>query len=99
MGQEFDATMQFTVATLLSFNLARYKDLISHICASAAAEYALEIQLQSLTKFWQEKDFKMAKHIPIMRPRFGASDGKTGKKKKSKVTEVHVKLVMQIHHI
>ena len=41
----------------------------------------------------------MAKHIPIMRPRFGASDGKTGKKKKSKVTEVHVKLVMQIHHI
>ena len=87
MGQEYDATMQFTVATLLSFNLAQYKDLISNICVGAAMEYALEIQLKAMIKFWQEKDFKMAQHIPVMRPRF---EGKPAKKKKDKAPEVTI---------
>ena len=88
MGQDFDPTMRFTVATLLSFNLARYKDLICNICAGAAEEYALENQLHSMIKFWQEKQFKMAKYIPIMRPRFEQHDAKTGKKKKGKEVRV-----------
>ncbi|XP_048580282.1 dynein heavy chain domain-containing protein 1 isoform X3 [Nematostella vectensis] len=70
IGQEFDSTMQFTTATLLSFNLGRYKDLIVTVCAAATKEHALELQLQQLTKSWHDKDFKLAKHIPILRPRF-----------------------------
>ena len=71
MGQGYDPSWQFTVADLLSLDLGRYKDLITTICSGAAAEYALEIQLNQLAQAWQEKDFKLAKHIPLMRPRMG----------------------------
>lgn len=71
MGQDYDPSWEFTVANLLSFNLGRYKDLITTVCAGAAAEYALELQLYHLARAWEEKDFKLAKHIPLLRPRLG----------------------------
>lgn len=81
MGQDYDPSWEFTVADLLSFNLGRYKDLITSICAGAAAEYALELQLNQLAWAWQEKDFKLAKHIPLMRPRLGGDKRKSAKGK------------------
>lgn len=81
MGQDYDPSWEFTVADLLSFNLGRYKDLIASICAGAAAEYALELQLNHLVWAWQEKDFKLAKHIPLMRPRLGDEREKSAKGK------------------
>ena len=81
MGQDYDPSWEFTVADLLSFNLGRYKDLISSICAGAAAEYALERQLNQLAWAWQEKDFKLAKHIPLMRPRLDSERKKSAKGK------------------
>ena len=87
MGQDYDPTWDFTVADLLSFHLGRYKDLISAICAGAAAEYALELQLNQLARGWEEKDFKLAKHIPLMRPRMEGDQRKSAKgKKKTKKT-------------
>ncbi|XP_073235787.1 dynein heavy chain domain-containing protein 1-like [Porites lutea] len=87
MGQDYDPTWDFTVADLLSFHLGRYKDLISAICAGAAAEYALELQLNQLARGWEEKDFKLAKHIPLMRPRMEGDQRKSAKgKRKTKKT-------------
>ena len=87
MGQDYDPTWDFTVADLLSFHLGRYKDLISAICAGAAAEYALELQLNQLARGWEEKDFKLAKHIPLMRPRMEGDQRKSAKgKRKTKRT-------------
>lgn len=82
MGQDYDPTWDFTVADLLSFHLGRYKDLISAICAGAAAEYALELQLNQLARGWEEKDFKLAKHIPLMRPRMEGDQRKSAKGKR-----------------
>lgn len=83
MGQDYDPTWNFTVANLLSFNLGRYKDLIAAVCAGAAAEYALELQLNQLARAWQEKDFKLGKHIPLMRPRMGGEQRKGAKGKRN----------------
>lgn len=82
MGQDYDPSWEFTVANLLSFNLGRYKDLIATVCAGAAAEYALELQLNQLVRTWQEKDFKLAKHIPLMRPRLVDDQRKSAKGKR-----------------
>lgn len=81
MGQDYDPCWEFTVADLLSFHLGRYKDLISSICSGAAAEYALELELNHLARVWQEKDFKLAKHIPLMRPRLSGDKRKSAKGK------------------
>ena len=80
MGHDFDPSWEFTVADLLTFNLGRYKDLIATVCAGATAEYALEFQLNQLTKAWQEKDFKLAKHIPLMRSRLGTGTQRSAAK-------------------
>ena len=91
MGQDNDPSWEFTVADLLSFNLGRYKDLIASICAGAAAEYALELQLNHLARSWREKDFKLAKHIPLLRPRLSGESKKSAKGKgKNRQTEVKV---------
>lgn len=82
MGQDYDPSWEFTVADLLSFHLGRYKDLIAAICAGAAAEYALELRLNQLARAWQEKDFKLAKHIPLMRPRMRGDQSKSAKEKR-----------------
>lgn len=78
--------MLFSTATLLSFNLGRYKDLISAICAGADKEHTLELQVTNLSKAWKEREFKLAKHIPLMRARFGAgkTSHKDGQKKKKR---------------
>ena len=97
MGQDYDPAWEFTVANLLSFNLGRYKDLIATICAGAAAEYALELQLHHLARAWQEKDFKLAKHIPLMRPRLGGEQRKSAKgKRKTRQTGAEVLVVSPI---
>ena len=92
LGQDYDPAWEFTVADLLSFNLGRYKDLIASVCAGAAAEYALEVQLTNLTRAWQERDFKLAKHIPLMGSRLGSatqsSAAKTARKNKADGKEV-----------
>lgn len=85
MGQDYDPTWQFTVADLLSFNLGRYKDLIATVCSGATAEYALEQQLERLIRGWQEKDFKLAKHIPLMRPRIERERKKSVKEKRKNI--------------
>ena len=87
IGQDYDPSWDFTVADLLSFNLGRYKDLIAAICAGAAAEYALERQLNQLVRAWEEKDFKLAKHIPLIRPRMEGDQRRSAKgKRKTKPT-------------
>ena len=85
MGQDYDPTWHFTVADLLSFNLGRYKDLIAAVCSGATAEYALEQQLERLIRGWQEKDFKLAKHIPLMRPRIERESKKSVKEKRKNI--------------
>ena len=89
MGQDYDPSWNFTVADLLSSNLGRYKDLITTICAGAAAEYALEQQLNRLIRAWQEKDFKLAKHIPLLRPRIESEQKKSAKEKRKNVRPGH----------
>lgn len=92
MGQDNDPSWEFTVADLLSFNLGRYKHLIASICTGAAAEYALELQLNHLAQSWQEKDFKLAKHIPLLRPRLSGERKKSAKgkgKNRQAVAEVN----------
>lgn len=101
MGQEFDQTMKFTTTRLLELNLSRYKELINTVCNGASHEHELEVELQQLIRSWLERDFKLAKHIPSMRPRKDAGHSKKTsekqKEKKRKMTLHEVTMVIFIH--
>ena len=64
MNEPYNAEHQFTVAELMSYNLSDHSDLVHATYMSAIAEYDLEQRLLKITKFWQDRQFKLAKHIP-----------------------------------
>ncbi|XP_077979356.1 dynein heavy chain domain-containing protein 1-like [Glandiceps talaboti] len=66
LGQLYQPGFSYTVADLLSFNLSEHSLLINTVCSGALAEFALEQSLSKLKKMWEEKEFQLAKHIPIM---------------------------------
>ena len=64
MNEPYMGSSQFTVAELMSYNLTDNADLIHTVYLSAVAEYDLEQQLTGIKRIWQDKHFKLAKHIP-----------------------------------
>ncbi|XP_033127107.1 dynein heavy chain domain-containing protein 1-like isoform X2 [Anneissia japonica] len=64
LGQPYHAGQHFSVAELLSFNLSEHSLQVNTICNGAIAEFTLETKLKQIRKVWDEKEFKLAKHIP-----------------------------------
>jgi hypothetical protein len=64
MGEQYDPHWNFTVDDLLSYNLGQHSLLINTVYQGAVAEYDLEQKLNRVKKYWEEKQFKLAKHIP-----------------------------------
>ena len=64
MNESYDPKRQFTVADLLTYDLEDHAQLIGEIYLGAVAEYDLELKIGHLQKFWLEREFKLAKHIP-----------------------------------
>lgn len=64
MNESYDPKREFTVADLLTYDLDEHAQLIHSIYLGAVAEYDLELKIGHLKKFWEEREFKLAKHIP-----------------------------------
>ncbi|GFR96312.1 dynein heavy chain domain-containing protein 1-like, partial [Elysia marginata] len=64
MSEPYEPDHQFTVAELMSYQLSEHADLVHATYMSAIAEYDLEQRLGRITRFWQDRVFKLAKHIP-----------------------------------
>ena len=64
MGETYDPEHEFTVEELLSYDLASHSTTILDVHAAAVAEYAIEQKLTKIKKLWEEREFKLAKHIP-----------------------------------
>ncbi|XP_074658718.1 dynein heavy chain domain-containing protein 1-like, partial [Tubulanus polymorphus] len=63
MGEQYDASVQFTVNELLSLNIVEHSQSINTVYQAALAEYELEMKICKLKKLWEGKEFKLAKHI------------------------------------
>ena len=74
MNEPYMGSGQFTVAELMSYNLCDNADLVHSVYLSAVAEYDLEQQMSRIKRLWQDKNFKLAKHIPDSMFIKGASD-------------------------
>jgi len=64
MNENYDASKQFTVADLLAYDLEEHAQLIHTVYLGAIAEYDLEVKINQISKLWEEREFKLAKHIP-----------------------------------
>ncbi|XP_048242736.1 dynein heavy chain domain-containing protein 1-like [Haliotis rufescens] len=64
MNEPYDPTQQFLVSDLLSYSLVEHADLIQSVFLSAINEYDLELKFGKIRKFWEAREFKLAKHIP-----------------------------------
>ncbi|KAL3832089.1 hypothetical protein ACJMK2_023767 [Sinanodonta woodiana] len=64
MNEAYDPKKQFTVADLLTYDLEEHAQLIHSIYLGAVAEYDLELKIGQIKRFWEEREFKLAKHIP-----------------------------------
>ncbi|XP_052095798.1 dynein heavy chain domain-containing protein 1-like isoform X11 [Mytilus californianus] len=64
MNESYDSDKQFTVCDLLTYDLEENDQLIHSIYLGAIAEYDLELKINQISKFWEEREFKLAKHIP-----------------------------------
>ncbi|XP_076466624.1 dynein heavy chain domain-containing protein 1-like isoform X2 [Babylonia areolata] len=64
MNEPYTESGQLTVAELMSYNLSDNADLVHSVYLSAVAEYDLEQQMSRIKRLWQDKNFKLAKHIP-----------------------------------
>lgn len=64
MNESYDPKKQFTVADLLTYDLEEHAQLVHQIYLGAVAEYDLELKIGHMKKFWLEREFKLAKHIP-----------------------------------
>ncbi|XP_056008158.1 dynein heavy chain domain-containing protein 1-like [Ostrea edulis] len=64
MNEPFDPNREFTVSDLLAYDLEQHNELIHQVYLGAIAEYDLELRINQISKFWEEQEFKLAKHIP-----------------------------------
>ena len=64
MNESYDSDKQFTVCDLLTYDLEENAQLIHSIYLGAIAEYDLELKINQISKFWEEREYKLAKHIP-----------------------------------
>ncbi|XP_052798483.1 dynein heavy chain domain-containing protein 1-like isoform X5 [Mya arenaria] len=64
MNESYDPKKQFTVSDLLTYDLKDHEQLVNQIYLGAVAEYDLEQKIGHMKKFWLEREFKLAKHIP-----------------------------------
>ncbi|XP_062587861.1 dynein heavy chain domain-containing protein 1-like, partial [Saccostrea cucullata] len=64
MNEPYDPNRQFTVSDLLAYDLEQHSELIHQVYLGAIAEYDLELRINQISKFWEEQEFKLAKHIP-----------------------------------
>lgn len=64
MNEAYDPKKRFTVADLLSYDLEEHSRLIHAVHLGSLAEYDLELKINHIRKFWEEREFKLAKHIP-----------------------------------
>lgn len=93
MGQQYEASWQFTIADLCSFKLGLHKELINTICSGAVKEYMLEMELRSLAKKWTEKDFKLAKHFARKRTPSSVPNSSLGRNSSQKVCRFYFSTV------
>ncbi|XP_069111191.1 dynein heavy chain domain-containing protein 1-like isoform X1 [Argopecten irradians] len=64
MNETYDNMKQYTVADLLAYDLEEHAQLIHNIYLGAIEEFDLEVKITQISKLWEEREFKLAKHIP-----------------------------------
>lgn len=64
IGDVYDPKRELLLNELLDYQLDEQEQFIDQVCQNALAEYDLELQITQLAKFWSEREFKLAKHIP-----------------------------------
>ncbi|CAG5130198.1 unnamed protein product, partial [Candidula unifasciata] len=64
MNEPYVSNHQFTVAELMSYSLSDHADTIYATYKSAVAERDFEQGLSHIVGLWQNRQFKLAKHIP-----------------------------------
>ena len=64
MNETYDPNKQYTVNDLLAYDLEEHAQLIHNIYLGAIAEFDLEVKINVVSRFWEEREFKLAKHIP-----------------------------------
>ncbi|XP_033761502.1 dynein heavy chain 10, axonemal-like [Pecten maximus] len=64
MNETYDGMKQYTVADLLAYDLEEHAQLIHNIYLGAIEEFDLEVKITQISKMWEEREFKLAKHIP-----------------------------------
>ena len=64
MGEPYDPKHEFSVEELLAYNLGSHAQIITTIYSAAVSEFTIEKKLVKIRKLWQEREFKLAKHIP-----------------------------------
>lgn len=64
MNKPYVSNHQFTVDELMSYSLSDHSDIICATYKSAVAEYDFEQSLSRIVALWQDRQFKLAKHIP-----------------------------------
>ncbi|XP_038044677.1 dynein heavy chain domain-containing protein 1-like [Patiria miniata] len=82
LGQVYEPSHPYTVQELLSFSLSEHSLQINTICNGAAGEFALEQSLIKLRRLWEEKELKLAKHIPVVKPKKAVVPGSSSKHKR-----------------
>ncbi|XP_022079964.1 dynein heavy chain domain-containing protein 1-like [Acanthaster planci] len=90
LGQVYEPSHFYTVQELLSFNLSEHSLQINTICNGAAGEFALEQSLIKLRRLWEDKEFKLAKHIPVIKAK-KVVDGKHKKGNKGLSKDIPVR--------
>jgi hypothetical protein len=64
MGEQYDPSYNFTVNELIELRLGSHRQFVDTVHAAAVAEHAIEVKLEKIQHLWDEKVFKLAKHIP-----------------------------------
>ncbi|XP_071803571.1 dynein heavy chain domain-containing protein 1-like isoform X3 [Asterias amurensis] len=82
LGQVYESSHAYTVQELLSFDLSEHSLQINTICNGAAAEFALEQSLIKLRRLWEDKEFKLAKHIPVVKEKKAVLPSSSSKTKR-----------------
>lgn len=63
LGREYDPAKHYKVQDLINLHLSVYSQLIDGVLASAVEAYGVEQRFNKIRSFWEEREFKLAKHV------------------------------------
>ena len=65
MALDIDEGSSLLIGSLLDADLPKYADMIESICLEAATAFAFERSLNKIKKTWEEREFRIAKHVSL----------------------------------